>query len=110
MMDIMTDALHHQLYLTSTFLDGGLTLNHFAQWFLMQLLYPKVRTIASPDGRHFPLVMCGIILYTDNLAVDHHSHLSLEPVYFTLSLFNQKTRNKPEAWHRLGYIPNIGLV
>jgi hypothetical protein len=31
-------------------------------------------------------------------------------VYFTLSIFNQKTRNRPEAWRPLGYIPNIGLM
>jgi hypothetical protein len=55
-------------------------------------------------------IMCGIILYINKLAVDHHGHISLEPVYFTLSMFNKKTRNKPEAWHPLvGYIPNLGL-
>jgi hypothetical protein len=54
-------------------------------------------------------ILCGIILYIDNLAVNRHGHLSLEPVHFTLSIFNQKTRNKPEAWRPLGYIPNLGL-
>jgi hypothetical protein len=38
-------------------------------------------------------VICGIICYKDKLATDRHGHLSLEPVYFTLSIFNQKTRN-----------------
>jgi hypothetical protein len=37
-------------------------------------------------------VICGIICYIDKLATDRHGHLSLEPVYFTLSIFNQKTR------------------
>jgi hypothetical protein len=55
-------------------------------------------------------VICGIICYIDKLATDRHGHLSLEPVYFTLSIFNQKTRNQPEAWRPLGYIPNIGLM
>ncbi len=55
-------------------------------------------------------VICGIICYIDKLATDRHGHLSLEPVYFTLSIFNQKTRNRPEAWRPLGYIPNIGLM
>jgi hypothetical protein len=27
-----------------------------------------------------------------------------------LSIFNQKTRNRPEAWRPLGYIQNIGLM
>ncbi|WP_288992458.1 hypothetical protein [uncultured Marinobacter sp.] len=55
-------------------------------------------------------VVCGIICYIDKLATDRHGHLSLEPVWFTLSIFNQKTRNRPEAWRPLGYIPNIGLM
>jgi hypothetical protein len=33
-------------------------------------------------------VICGIICYIDKLATDRHGHLSLEPVYFTLSIFN----------------------
>jgi hypothetical protein len=55
-------------------------------------------------------VTCGIICYIDKLATDRHGHLSLEPVYFTLSIFNKKTRNRPEAWRPLGNIPNIGLM
>ena len=55
-------------------------------------------------------VLCGIIVYIDKLATDRHGHLSLEPVCFTLSIFNQKTRNRPEAWRPLGYVPNIGLM
>jgi hypothetical protein len=153
-MSFMMDALHHNVYLTSTFLDCSLTLNHLAQRFPMQPLFQKVGTIASPDARSFPLVthctksmieslltsylmeddsnllfppdlndplappplvvntladiytghiyqgaynllcrgrpnhvLCGIILYIDKLAVDCHGHLSLEPVYFTLSMF-----------------------
>jgi hypothetical protein len=54
--------------------------------------------------------MCGIILYIDKLAVDHHGHLSLEPVYFMMSLFNQKTHNKPQAWCPFSHIPNIDLM
>jgi hypothetical protein len=55
-------------------------------------------------------VICGIICYKDKLVTDRHGHLSLEPVYLTLSIFNKKTRNRPEAWRPLGYIPNIGLM
>jgi hypothetical protein len=54
--------------------------------------------------------VCGIICYLDKLATGQHGHLSLEPVYFVLSIFNKKTRNRPEAWRPLGYIPNIGLM
>jgi hypothetical protein len=43
-------------------------------------------------------VIFGIICYIDKLATDRHGHLSLEPVYFTLSNFNKK----PEIDRRLG--------
>jgi hypothetical protein len=33
-------------------------------------------------------VLCGIVAYIDKLAIDKHGHLSLEPMYFTLSIFN----------------------
>ena len=55
-------------------------------------------------------ILCGLIGYIYKLATDRHGHLSLEPVYFTLSIFKQKVRNRPEAWRPLGYIPNIGLM
>jgi hypothetical protein len=55
-------------------------------------------------------VLCGIIIYINNLATNRHEHLSLEPVCFTPSIFNQKMCNHPEAWRPLGYVPNIGLM
>ena len=55
-------------------------------------------------------IICGVIIYIDKLAIDRHGHLSLEPVVFTLSIFNQLTWNMPQAWHPLGYIPNLGLM
>jgi hypothetical protein len=42
-------------------------------------------------------LLCGIILYIDKIATYHHGHLSLEPVYFTLTMFNQKTCHQPQA-------------
>jgi hypothetical protein len=54
--------------------------------------------------------ICGIICYIDKLATGQRGHLSLEPVYFTLSIINKKTRNRLEAWRPLGYIPNIGIM
>ena len=51
----------------------------------------------------------GIILYSDKITMDKHGHLSIDPLQFTLSIFNRKTRNKSIAWRPFGYIPNIGL-
>jgi hypothetical protein len=60
---------------------------------------PEVQNIADIDTgnvyqnahknlcTHPNQVVCGIICYIDKLATDRHGHLSLEPVYFTLSIF-----------------------
>lgn len=51
----------------------------------------------------------GLIFYFDKITLDKHGHLSLDPVQFTLSIFNRQTRNSSLAWKPFGYIPNINL-
>jgi hypothetical protein len=68
--------------------------------------YRRAHSLLCTEPHH---LLCGIILYIDKIATDRHGHLSLEPVYFTLTMFNRKTRNQPQAWRPLGYIPNLGL-
>jgi hypothetical protein len=68
--------------------------------------YRRAHRLLCTEPHH---LLCGIILYIDKIATDRHGHLSLEPVYFTLTMFNRKTRNQPQAWRPLGYIPNLGL-
>jgi hypothetical protein len=68
--------------------------------------YRRAHSLLCTEPNH---LLCGIILYIDKIATDRHGHLSLEPVYFTLTMFNRKTRNQPQAWRPLGYIPNLGL-
>ena len=41
---------------------------------------------------------CPLIIYMDKLTVDRHGHLSLEPVYFSLGIYNRSTRNHFSAW------------
>jgi hypothetical protein len=60
--------------------------------------------------KHHPnAIPVGILVYMDKLVLDNASHLSLEPVYFTLLLFNRKTGNQPNTWGPLGYILSIQL-
>jgi hypothetical protein len=47
-------------------------------------------------------VVCGIICYIDKLATDRHGHLSLESVYFTLSIFNKNQKST-------GGLASVGL-
>ena len=42
-------------------------------------------------------LLCGVILYIDKIATDCHGHLSLEPVYFTLTMFNRRACNQLQA-------------
>ena len=45
-----------------------------------------------------------IILFIDKTHTDTHGRLLLEPILMTLGIFNQETRNRPEAWRVLGFI------
>ena len=49
-----------------------------------------------------------LVIFGDKSHTDLHGALSLTPIIFTLSLFNQKCRNDPRFWRVLGYVPNLG--
>jgi hypothetical protein len=49
-------------------------------------------------------LLCPIIFFIDKTHTDIHGRLCLEPVQFTLGIFNRETRGKPRAWRTLGYI------
>jgi hypothetical protein len=49
-------------------------------------------------------------LFIDKTQTDAKGNLILEPVCNTLGIFNQKTRNKEEAWRIIGFIPNLDGV
>ena len=52
-------------------------------------------------------VLCALNFFIDKTHTDVLGKLGVEPVVFTLSIFNQKTRNKVIAWRNLGYIPTL---
>ena len=47
-----------------------------------------------------------IIPFIDATPIDTYARNKLEVVMFTLGIFNQSTRNKPDAWRVLGYVPD----
>jgi hypothetical protein len=51
-------------------------------------------------------ILCPIILFIDKTQVDKFSKWTLEPVLFTLGIFNRATRNLSQAWRPLGLITN----
>ena len=56
------------------------------------------------NGKDIPL---GIVVFADKTHTDHNSALVTTQVIFTLTIFNQKARNRVEFWRPLGYIPNL---
>ena len=52
-------------------------------------------------------LLCPIIFFIDKTHTDIHGRLCLEPVQFTLGIFNRETRGKAHAWRTLGYIPDL---
>lgn len=55
-------------------------------------------------------VLCPLIFYLDELKIDAFGRLGLEPLVFTLSIYNRKTRNLNKAWRNLGYMPNFDAL
>ena len=52
-------------------------------------------------------IVCYLIIYIDAGITAQNTGMKVEPVAFTLGIFNQSTRNKPSAWHHLGYVNNL---
>ena len=50
----------------------------------------------------------GIVIFGDKSHTDLHGALALSPILFTLTLFNEKSRNNPKFLRVLGYLPNLG--
>ena len=51
-----------------------------------------------------------IYLFIDKTFTDVYGRLNFEPVQFTLSIFNRKTRNQFHAWRPLGYVTDLKTV
>ena len=49
-------------------------------------------------------VFCGLVLYTDGTKLGSYTKGHLDPVVFSLTLFNRKTRNLAHAWRPLGFV------
>ena len=52
-------------------------------------------------------VTCLIVLFLDKTHVDRLGRTTIEPVSFTLGIFNKKTRRHFRAWRTLGFICNF---
>ncbi len=55
-------------------------------------------------------LLCEITLFIDRTHLDNKGKHTVEPVLFTLGIFNQDFRNTDAAWRTLGYLPNLDLL
>ena len=56
--------------------------------------------------KHKDDLLCPLIMFVDGVGLDVMQRQSLEPVTFTLGIFNRNARNSELFWRVLGYIPN----
>ena len=59
-------------------------------------------------GNDNPINMpIAFVIFADKSHLDLHGSLSTLPTIFTLSCFNQESRNKGEFWRPLAFLPNL---
>ena len=69
--------------------------------------YKETVSQLSANETNKNLFVCPLIVYVDKTFIDPmRSRFNLEPVNFTLGIFNRKSRQKFEFWRTLGYIPD----
>ena len=55
-------------------------------------------------------VLCPLILFIDKTHTDAKGNQTLEPIIFTLGIFNKETRNKENAWRTIGFVPSMDHI
>jgi hypothetical protein len=54
-------------------------------------------------------LFCPVLFFIDKTHTDIHGRFCLEPLQFTLGIFNQTVRGQPRAWRTLGYVNDLQL-
>ena len=65
---------------------------------------PARQRFCGDDPRNMPL---GLVLFADKSHLDLHGSLSTLPIIFTLSCFNEQSRNSVNFWRPIAFIPNL---
>ena len=55
-------------------------------------------------------ILVPVIFYDDSISLDNHNRLSLQPLNFTLGIFNTETRKRPDAFETIFFHPNEKVV
>jgi len=67
--------------------------------------YDECKTIAGDEN----FLVLGVVMYCDKTGTDVYQCAGLEPLSFTFTIFNCECRFKSEAWHVLGYVPDLEM-
>ena len=89
---------------TGAELDGYECNNNYGEIHTGDAWSPALSLHCGRNGEYMPIAL---VIFGDKSHTDLHGALSIEPVSFTLSLFNRMARNVPRFWRLLGYIPNL---
>ncbi len=65
---------------------------------------PARQHFCGDDPRNMPLAL---VIFGDKSHLDLHGTLSTPPLTFTLSCFNEQSRNKSKFWRPPSFIPNL---
>ncbi len=59
------------------------------------------------DNNPMNMPIASVIFGDKQSHLDFHGSLLTLPIIFTLTFFNQESRNKEEFWHPLAFLPNL---
>jgi len=65
---------------------------------------PARQRFCGDDPHNMPL---GLVVFADKSHLDLHGSLSTLPIIFTLSCFNEQSRNSVNFWRPMAFIPNL---
>ena len=78
--------------------------NHYGEIHTGDAWIPARNHFCGEHPNNMPLAL---VIFGDKSHLDLHGSLSTLPLTFTLSCFNEHSRNKSEFWRPLSFIPNL---
>ena len=65
---------------------------------------PECQQFCGNVPHNMPLAL---VVFADKSHLDLHGSLSMLPIIFTLSFFNEKSRNSVDFWRPIAFLPNL---
>ena len=77
---------------------------HYGEIHTGEAWEPARQHFCGDVEKNMPL---GLVIFADKSHFDKHGALATTPFIFTLSIFNEHARNRPEFWRPMAYMPNL---